>query len=369
MLALRKKHLAEIVIHVLFWIGVFYAIDSLTGSSVKMRLSHNGVITEIHENQTLFPFSFITLGLLMLLFYTNIFWLYKSVLRFPKSISRIAIVAGWFALIFFANYFLLGALMERPKPAFPHLQPRGAANLFYSKGDHLQVIIALIFLCVLGLSIAYFFLQEWGRNELLRKQMEASQMSTEIKFLKSQINPHFLFNTLNNLFSMAQHKGNDDLADGISKLSGMMRYMIYDSNAESVPLSKEIAYLEDCITLNKLRYADNEVKVRFDYPAHPGKATIAPMLFIPFVENAFKHGVMINQPSQIDMAIVVSGKQVLFTCENKNYSFVKKMNDQTSGIGLENVKRRLELVYPGKYELDIKNNEDKYTVMLKINWG
>jgi len=118
MLALRKKHLAEIVIHVLFWIGVFYAIDSLTGSSVKMRLSHNGVITEIHENQTLFPFSFITLGLLMLLFYTNIFWLYKSVLRFPKSISRIAIVAGWFAPDLFCQLLPVRRFNGAPEACF-----------------------------------------------------------------------------------------------------------------------------------------------------------------------------------------------------------------------------------------------------------
>jgi two-component system LytT family sensor kinase len=108
-----------------------------------------------------------------------------------------------------------------------------------------------------------------GKSELIQTQLQANQLSTEIKFLKSQINPHFLFNTLNNLFSMAQGKGNDELADGISKLSGMMRYMLYDSNEESVPLSKEITYLEECITLNKLRYADEEVIITFD---HPGRA-------------------------------------------------------------------------------------------------
>src|SRR6185503_1681425 len=177
----------------------------------------------------------------------------------------------------------------------------------------MQLTMFLVFLAAAGLSVAYFFLKEWGRNELARNQLEAYQLSTEIKFLKSQINPHFLFNTLNNLFSMAQAKGNDDLADGISKLSGMMRYMIYDSNAESVPLGKEIEYLEDCITLNKLRYADGEVKVTFDYPAKPGSVTIAPMLFIPFVENAFKHGVAIGQTSTIDIAIVASNQQLIFT--------------------------------------------------------
>ncbi len=199
----------------------------------------------------------------------------------------------------------------------------------------------------------------------MRSELQAVQLDTEVKFLKSQVNPHFLFNTLNNLFSMAQKKGNDDLADGISKLSGMMRYMIYESNEETVPLKKEIEYLENCILLNKLRYADNEVKVLFNYPEQTEGIFIAPMLFIPFVENAFKHGVMIGQSSEINIAISIENKQLVFSCENTIY-IVKKMEDEMNGIGLENVKRRLELVYPGKCELFMKNADNKYIVNLGI---
>jgi LytS/YehU family sensor histidine kinase len=165
---------------------------------------------------------------------------------------------------------------------------------------------------------------------------------------------------------MAQKKGNDELADGISKLSGMMRYMIYESNAENVPLKKEIEYLEDCILLNKLRYADNEVMVIFGYPEQTEGILIAPMLFIPFVENAFKHGVAIGQSSEIDISISLINKQLLFNCENTVYD-VKKMNDEMSGIGLENVKRRLELVYPDKHLLTIKDADGNFAVELRIN--
>jgi two-component system LytT family sensor kinase len=192
-------------------------------------------------------------------------------------------------------------------------------------------------------------------------------LSTEIKFLKSQINPHFLFNTLNNLFSMAQAKGNDELADGISKLSGMMRYMLYDSNAESVLLGTEIAYLEECITLNKLRYADEEVTVIFDHPAQANGITIAPMLFIPFVENAFKYGVAIGQKTSVKISITVSAQNLTFTCENTNFSAIKQLNMEKSGIGLENVKRRLQLLYPGKHHLQITNTDEKFIVNLEIN--
>ncbi|MGZ3946301.1 MAG: sensor histidine kinase, partial [Mucilaginibacter sp.] len=117
--------------------------------------------------------------------------------------------------------------------------------------------------------------------------------------------------------------------------------------------------------LNKLRYADNEVKVIFDYPEQTEGILIAPMLFIPFVENAFKHGVAIGRSSEIDISIAVADKKLTFTCENMIYS-VKKMEGEKSGIGLENVKRRLELLYPGKYELSINNADNKYIVNLGI---
>jgi len=166
---------------------------------------------------------------------------------------------------------------------------------------------------------------------------------------------------------MAQDKGNDELADGILQLSGMMSYMLYDSNAENVSLSTEINYLEECITLNKLRYADEEVTVKFSYPPQAIGISIAPMLFIPFVENAFKHGVAIGQTATIVMSIVASGKNLTFTCENTNYSAVKKMGIEKSGIGLENVKRRLQLLYPGKHLLRFMETDEKYMVNLEIN--
>jgi hypothetical protein len=242
-----------------------------------------------------------------------------------------------------------------------------AISFMTSDWWHIQPVILFAFLVILGISIAYFFLKAWAKSELVQTRLQANQLSTEIKFLKSQVNPHFLFNTLNNLFSMAQEKGNDELADGISKLSGMMRYMLYDSNEEKVSLSKEIAYLEECITLNKLRYADEEVVITFDHPGPNVDTRIAPMLFIPFVENAFKHGVAIGQKAAIEIALAVSGEKLIFTCVNIDYGFIRKMEMEISGIGLENVRRRLELVYPGKHRLTINKENDKFMVNLEID--
>jgi len=341
------------------------------------------MLMEGEELQTMFPLSVTTLCFLMILFYSNILWLFKKVLSFRSSIARIAATAGWFILLFGANDIFM-ALFARdshfksppfpPNPPHPGLQipPHhdlsGSPKLGFSFDvlNRSQAILLLIFLSIMGISIAYFFLKEWTKAEQSRNQMQANQLSTELRFLKSQINPHFLFNTLNNLFSMAQAKGNDELADGISKLSGMMRYMIYDSNAESVPLSKEIAYLEDCITLNKLRYADDEVNVTFEHPLNPGNVTVAPMLFIPFVENAFKHGIAIGQTSGIDIAIIISNQKLIFTCENTIYRTIRKIEEK-SGIGLENVKRRLELLYPGRHTLQISEDNSHYNIKLELD--
>ncbi|WP_413670679.1 sensor histidine kinase [Mucilaginibacter sp. Mucisp86] len=377
---IKAKHIIEILIHLAFWIGVYYTLTSLTGSNVRVRITQNGKVMEKSQIDTVFPYSRITLAFLALLFYGNIFWIFKKVLRYKNVVAGIAMAAGWFLLVFMANYIFVVSKLNNNLPAVPPLPGFAAGgggnihlidgrNVIFGMGNwmHMQLTMLLIFLTAAGLSIAYFFLKEWARNELVRNQLEAYQLNTEIKFLKSQINPHFLFNTLNNLFSMAQEKGNDELADGISKLSGMMRYMIYDSNADGVPLNKEIAYLEDCISLNKLRYADDEVKVIFDYPAQTGNAVVAPMLFIPFVENAFKHGVSIGQTSGIDIAITLSDHKLSFSCINTKYGTIKKMEDEKSGIGLENVKRRLDLLYPDKHSLQISEDGGKYIVKLELD--
>jgi two-component system LytT family sensor kinase len=353
-LPIKKKYRLEILLHLIFWLAIFYTENALTSLSERYQQNVNGVITERIIIRSTYPLSFFTLALLMAFFYINIFWLFKRILKYKSALNRVVVVAVWTAIVFFTNYFIIHILLR-----FTRINP--------FEWRHLQFAVLLIFLFVLGLSIAYFFLKAWISNELLREKLEANQLSTEIKFLKSQINPHFLFNTLNNLFSMAQDKGNDELADGISKLSGMMRYMIYESNAERVPLRNEIEYLKNCIALNKLRYANSEADVSFTYPDKADNEFIAPMLFIPFVENAFKHGVLIGRPSKIDIGIAITDKQVLFSCANKNYSFIKRLDDNSGGIGLENVKRRLELVYPDKYELAINSDENEYAVVLKID--
>ncbi|MFL5747810.1 MAG: sensor histidine kinase [Niastella sp.] len=388
----KKRLWIEILLHLLFWAGVFYVLTSLDNSHIQIYARRPGPhIARDHRDEAgVSTYVYIILLSLALLFYGNVFWVFRKVIRYKRGVVRLSICTGWFALVFGTNYLIDGPLFNQanpdPVPPPPQMRaridsamraphpdtgffrpPSDAVNFTVRNWLHMQPVILFAFLVIEGIAIGYFFLKEWAKSELRQTQLQANQLSTEIKFLKSQINPHFLFNTLNNLFSMAQAKENDELADGILKLSGMMRYMLYDSNEERVPLGKEITYLEECITLNKLRYADEEVTVTFDHPGQTADVRIAPMLFIPFVENAFKHGVAIGQKATIHIAIVVSGQKLIFDCVNTDYSFIKKMEMEISGIGLENVKRRLELAYPGKHQLSIKHESGKFMVNLEID--
>ncbi len=391
MLPAKKRLWIEIVLHLAFWAGVFYVLTSLNSSHIHVWARGPHIVRDQVEEAGISTYVYIILVFLAVLFYGNVFWVFPKVIRYRKGIVLLAICAGWFTMVYGANYFGVGPLFEQANPVpvpgqlpgfptpirddevrimlpdHPVPSPTDAINFTIRSWLHIQPVILLAFLVIEGIAIAYFFLKEWTKSELIQTQLQANQLNTEIKFLKSQINPHFLFNTLNNLFSMAQAKENDELADGISKLSGMMRYMLYDSNEESVPLTKEITYLEECITLNKLRYADEEGIITFGHAGQIADVRIAPMLFIPFVENAFKHGVAIGQRSAIQIAIAVSGQKLIFKCVNTDYSSIKKMEMEISGIGLENVKRRLDLVYPDKHRLIINKEDGKFMVNLEID--
>jgi two-component system LytT family sensor kinase len=374
----KAQFFIEIVIHALFWLGVYYALRALTVSSVQVVARYNDRPTMNMNAQRLFTYLPVVLGALLLLFYGSVFGLFPRAIRMKSKGMGIAIVTGWALLLFGINYEVI-RLLTGPARSMPGrhntilggpagLQIQPLPPFLADDWMHMQGSMVAIFLSMLGIAVAYFFIKEWIRNDLRRSQAETQQLHAEIRFLRSQVNPHFLFNTLNNLFSMAQKRGHEELADSISKLSDMMRYMIYESNTDTVSLQREIAYLRDCIALNKLRYADSEVAICFHHPAPAvaAGAAVAPMLFVPFLENAFKHGVSIGRHSRIDLGISVEQKKLIFTCENTDHSAVKRLEEEKGGIGLENVRRRLELVYPGRHELRAGPEPGKYIVKLQI---
>jgi sensor histidine kinase YesM len=208
------------------------------------------------------------------------------------------------------------------------------------------------------------FATGWFELEAKRKQMENDKLMSELKFLKAQINPHFLFNTLNNLYYLA-YSQSPNTTEVIAKLSQMMRYMIYDSNYQHVLLSKEIEYMQNYISLERLRL-NNEVPITFEVEGETENKLITPMIFITFLENAFKHGVNANNPdSWVKISIKIKGNECIYVVENSKLKSVTELKEK-SGIGLQNLKRRLELSYPGKHTLKTDEQSDRYFVQLNL---
>lgn len=204
-----------------------------------------------------------------------------------------------------------------------------------------------------------------NKKEKAAISIEKEKLDTEIKFLKSQINPHFLFNVLNNIYALTVIKS-DKAPDNLMRLSEMLRYMLYDSNDGKVPLQKEIDYLENYISLASLKDSRGlNVKVEID-KSQPG-IKVAPLLFIPFVENAFKHSKIEDLKNGfINISLITSSEQIEFSVENSipSVSFKK---DKLRGIGLTNTKKRLELLYPYKHLLNISDSGNVYSVILKLD--
>ena len=182
--------------------------------------------------------------------------------------------------------------------------------------------------------------------------------------LRSQINPHFLFNTLNNINSFSTHDP-EKTSYAIIKLSEIMRYMLYDAANEKVLLEKEIDYIKNIIALQKLRYKENDF-VNFTVIGETVNIFIPPMIFLPFIENAFKHGSN-SITNGIEIRLTVEGNQISFFCRNKIKELNETEKSQLGGLGIKNIKRRLELLFPDKHELKIAVENNEYLVNLKIH--
>ena len=212
------------------------------------------------------------------------------------------------------------------------------------------------------LSTVLKFIQDWFLNEKVKSNLENENLIAELAFLKSQINPHFLFNSLNNIYSLAYQKS-EKTPEAILKLSEIMRYMLYESNEDKVELSNEIRYLENYIELQKLRFKDN-IYIKFEINGDPLGLMITPLVLISFVENAFKHGIATDSENPISIVLNLSDGKLLFHVSNIKSAMNK---DITGGIGLQNVQRRLSLIYKDQYCLQIDDNNDIYTCELYLN--
>jgi hypothetical protein len=239
----------------------------------------------------------------------------------------------------------------------------GDWNSFYQtvKTEPLKSTIAAI---TLGMSIK--LTKNWIETQRRHQALEKEKLETELKFLKYQFNPHFLFNSINSIFFLI-HKNPDMASASLAKFSELLRHQLYECNDQQIPLNKEIAYLENFIELEKLRQNENlVVNLNLDQALSPAMG-IAPFVLMTFVENAFKHvSKDKKQPNWINIDLAITGLQLYLTVANSTAESGSREVINYGGIGLKNVQRRLELIYPGRYRLDIQKKPESFVVNLEL---
>jgi LytS/YehU family sensor histidine kinase len=217
------------------------------------------------------------------------------------------------------------------------------------------------------IAFSYGMIRESIRKERIQKEKENETLKSELQFLRWQVNPHFLFNVLNNIVALARLKS-EKLEPILIKLSTLLRYMLYEASETKISINKEVEYLQSYIDIQCLRI-DKETVVTTKFDVFGNSYTIEPMLLIPLIENAFKHGIGLVQNPMINIEMEMNEGTLLFVIRNTyNKNLIKNDTDEPPGIGLLNVRRRLELIYKDKHTLDIDAN-GVFTVTLKIDLG
>jgi two-component system LytT family sensor kinase len=330
-----RSKFAVVFFHVLAWLVLF---------SLPLLFRREPDQTHINWKAALNARSLIFDGCCILFFYLN------ALLLIPRLLNRkkIGIYITLIILLFAVFMSVINIIpMEGHKPGF-----------------HREYFFALFpYLFIWAMSTVYWFVTDKTRTEQLLKEKENENLKTELSFLRSQVSPHFLFNVLNNMVAMARLKS-EQLEPSLIRLSGLMRYMLYESDETSVTLLRETEYVNSYIELQKIRYASS-LFIRVDMD--PGdNQLIEPMLLIPFIENAFKHGTSAIEDPVIDISLKITEGLIDFRVKNKFNPGNEEIKDRTSGIGLPNVIRRLNLLYDQKHLLSINRDNGWFTVSLQI---
>ncbi len=342
--------LRPVLLHIFFWI-CFLALPLLLGPN---SASNNPRETDRHFQWNMF---FVVFGLFNIpLFYFNTEFLLRKILKKRGVlIYIILLVISLLVMLWFHE--------ELFKWFFPEMANGGGQRgNGFRRGTSLRIIFQLLFIVAIGIS--YRFLSDNMTDQEVKKEEENERLKSELSFLRSQISPHFMFNVLNSIVSLSRRKP-EMVEPVVIKLSELMRYMIYETSDSKVSIDKEFSYLESYIELQRLRFG-NDIKIDFKHNLSSSPSSIEPMLLIPFVENAFKHGVGMVQNPSIDIELNDDKKSLFFSVRNQVSKQNSEIKDESSGIGLANVRRRLELLYPDQHELKIDEKEDSYLVELTI---
>ncbi|WP_158618021.1 sensor histidine kinase [Chitinophaga lutea] len=343
---MKKRML--IWVHVLFWLYIFVFVEFVNVLARKNRVLDPGIFLQ-------------PVFLSNLVLFTGFFYLNYCLLLpvFFKRRKFLLLVCSWFAL----SLVFVGLRFWVQEDLF--VRYLDICNYCYDDYSILwgTYTVNNFFQCISYLILPgtiIWFVDSWLRSENQRLQLQEEKVAAERVLLQSQVSPHFLFNSLNNIYSMVFHHSENSLP-AIQKLSNIMRYMTADSGAEDIPLAREINYVKDYIELQQ--YRSRSMAIDFRQEGEPEGKLIAPLILISFVENAFKHGVTTDPANPVQIGLTVEGNRMTFTVRNKINHHTK---DPVSGIGLKNIRSRLALQYGGRHKLEIRPEENAFTIHLEI---
>jgi len=349
-LKINIKNIPPIILHILCWFIVILII-----------------LSTFYNKFNYFPvddFFYYRLFLNIVIFYLNYSILVPRLLL-NKKIGEYAFVSLAFIAFFifvYQNILPSIPIMSGFDNQHELLNLENGQNVIKSKklfflGFIQGIVIFLLFAISLSIKLSI----EWYKNEKIKNLIKTQKINAELSFLKMQLNPHFLFNTLNSIYSLANKKS-DDTPEAIITLSELMRYMIYETNKEFVTLQNEIDYIKNFISLQNLRLKDSSgvrfnVRGKLDY-------NIEPLLLISFIENAFKYGTDYTGKTNINIEIKVEDD--ILSLKASNYISLKEKNNLSSGIGIENIKNRLNILYPNSHTLNIEESDKLFKVELLL---
>ena len=331
---------SDLIYHFIFWLVFYFFLIILNQSTIR-DLSYNML------------FNFFNISFYAIIVYANLLYL------FPKYLTQNNIIK-------YIVFLLLTVVAISP------LKTLALYSISEDKimlQDYMMDRISAHFLTSFFIgcsSTIYKIINDWFQHQREKVDLQSQTLKSELRFLKSQINPHFLFNTLNSLYALTLKKS-DQAPEIVLRLSEMMRYMLYECNERRVPLSKEINYIKNYLELEKIRQA-GKYKIEFNFTGEIRNQKIAPLMFIPFLENSFKHGLNSQaKEGYVHIDMDIKNENVRLMIENSKAPALPSRNHKKSGgIGLVNVQRRLNLMYPEDYELNISESPNSYKVDLSI---
>ncbi|GET22479.1 sensor histidine kinase [Prolixibacter denitrificans] len=343
----------HILLHVLAWIFLFFLPQYL----MMLAWGRSGMMSgRLYFNTAVYA----------AVFYINYIWLIpRFFLKDRKWMYFLLISVMVFALYWvsdWGNHLLVTADEQRFMEAMREIWKKNNFPKPPPREFHIYIYLVTSIL-VSGFAMGLRVMGKLAKNEAERKDLEKAKLNSELALLKSQISPHFFFNTMNNIYSLISLNQND-AGEAVLKLSHMMRYLLYESESELIPLEREISFMRNYFDLMKLRI-NEKVTVNVSFPEETQNIKVSPLLFIPFIENAFKHGISYREKSFIDIVLQVDDGKINFMCRNSKVSSGKPV-EKHSGIGLENARKRLKLLYPGKHKLEIHENDEMFQVLLTI---